>query len=68
MRNAIITGSFDPVTAGHTDLFLRAARLFDTVTVVILANTENVDSGIWNANVVSNSYTYGIAYTIGLIF
>ena len=40
MRNAIITGSFDPVTAGHTDLFLRAARLFDTVTVVILANTE----------------------------
>lgn len=34
----------------------------------ILANTENVDSGIWNANVVSNSYTYGIAYTIGLIF
>lgn len=40
MRNAIITGSFDPVTTGHTDLFLRAARLFDTVTVVILANTE----------------------------
>ena len=40
MRRAIITGSFDPVTAGHEDLITRAARLFDEVTVVILANTE----------------------------
>lgn len=40
MRRAIITGSFDPVTAGHEDLIIRAARLFDEVTVVILANTE----------------------------
>lgn len=40
MKNAIITGSFDPVTSGHEDLIRRAARLFDQVTVVILANTE----------------------------
>ncbi|MBO7403487.1 MAG: pantetheine-phosphate adenylyltransferase [Clostridia bacterium] len=40
MRHAIITGSFDPVTAGHEDLIRRAAELFDTVTVVILANAE----------------------------
>ncbi|MBQ4353335.1 MAG: pantetheine-phosphate adenylyltransferase [Clostridia bacterium] len=40
MRNAIITGSFDPITSGHADLISRAARMFDHVTVVILANTE----------------------------
>ena len=40
MKNAIITGSFDPITSGHEDLIRRAARLFDHVTVVILANTE----------------------------
>ena len=40
MSRAVITGSFDPVTAGHADLIRRAARMFDRVTVVILANTE----------------------------
>jgi len=40
MKNAIITGSFDPVTSGHTDLILRASRMFDNVYAVILANTE----------------------------
>lgn len=40
MRKAIITGSFDPVTSGHTDLILRAAGIFDNVYAVILANTE----------------------------
>jgi len=40
MRNAIITGSFDPVTSGHTDLILRASCIFDNVYAVILANTE----------------------------
>ena len=40
MRHAVITGSFDPVTAGHEDLIRRAAALFDRVTVVVLANAE----------------------------
>ncbi len=40
MKRAVITGSFDPVTSGHEDLIRRAAALFDSVTVVILANTE----------------------------
>ena len=40
MKRAIITGSFDPVTAGHEDLIRRAAGLFDAVTVVVLANAE----------------------------
>ena len=40
MTTAIITGSFDPITAGHTDLILRAAKMFDKVYVVIVFNTE----------------------------
>lgn len=40
MRTAIITGSFDPITSGHADLITRAAKIFDKVYVVILANTE----------------------------
>lgn len=39
-KTAILTGSFDPVTVGHEELIRRAARLFDRVYVVILANTE----------------------------
>lgn len=39
-KTAILTGSFDPVTIGHEELIRRAARLFDRVYVVILANTE----------------------------
>ncbi len=48
MRHAIVTGSFDPVTAGHADLFARASALFDRVTVVILANAEK-SSGFFSA-------------------
>lgn len=40
MKKAMITGSFDPITVGHVDLVRRAARLFDTVYVVVFANTE----------------------------
>lgn len=40
MTTAIITGSFDPITAGHTDLILRAAKMFERVYVVIVFNTE----------------------------
>ncbi len=37
-RIAMLTGSFDPVTAGHMDLIKRAAKLFDTVYVAVLVN------------------------------
>jgi len=40
MRNCIIPGSFDPVTAGHVSLFETAAKIFDNVYPVILVNTE----------------------------
>lgn len=35
---AIYPGTFDPLTNGHTDLVLRAARLFDCVIVGVAAN------------------------------
>ena len=35
MSRAIYPGTFDPVTRGHEDLVLRAARLFGTVVVCV---------------------------------
>ena len=35
---AIYPGSFDPITNGHLDIVARAAAVFDTVIVAVLAN------------------------------
>ena len=35
---AIYPGTFDPLTNGHTDLVMRAARLFDEVILAVAAN------------------------------
>lgn len=35
MARAIYSGSFDPVTFGHLDILERAARVFDTLEVVV---------------------------------
>lgn len=35
---AAFTGSFDPITNGHTDLILRASRLFDRILVAVGPN------------------------------
>lgn len=35
---AIYPGTFDPLTNGHADLVLRAARIFDQVIVAVAAN------------------------------
>lgn len=40
MKTALITGSFDPVTVGHTDIIRRATEIFDSVTVALCHNTE----------------------------
>ena len=37
---AVYPGSFDPITYGHTDLVIRASRLFDKVIVAITENTR----------------------------
>jgi len=38
MPDAIVPGSFDPVTNGHLDIIERAASLFDNVTVAVVVN------------------------------
>lgn len=37
-RQAVCPGSFDPVTAGHVDVFKRAANVFDQVVVAVMDN------------------------------
>ena len=36
----IYPGTFDPITNGHTDLILRAARMFEHVVVAVAENTN----------------------------
>lgn len=40
MRKAVFAGSFDPPTNGHLDIIERAAKLFDSIDVVISVNPE----------------------------
>lgn len=37
-RTALYAGSFDPLTLGHLDIIERAAALYDTVVVGVVAN------------------------------
>ncbi len=36
-RSAIYSGTFDPITAGHADVILRAAGLFDRLVIAVAA-------------------------------
>ncbi|MBK9140461.1 MAG: pantetheine-phosphate adenylyltransferase [Verrucomicrobia bacterium] len=38
MRTVVYPGSFDPLTNGHLDLVIRAAKLFDRVIVAVAGN------------------------------
>ncbi|MGZ9160201.1 MAG: pantetheine-phosphate adenylyltransferase [Candidatus Limnocylindrales bacterium] len=40
MSVAVYPGSFDPITNGHIDIIGRAANVFDTVIVAVLANPK----------------------------
>lgn len=42
MKNklALVTGSFDPFTVGHFDIVSRAAKIFDSVIVLVAHNEE----------------------------
>jgi len=40
LRIGIYPGSFDPVTLGHWDLILRAAKLVDRLIVAVLCNSS----------------------------
>ena len=35
MKRAVVPGTFDPITAGHVDVILRAAQIFDEVVVCV---------------------------------
>lgn len=39
-KNAVISGTFDPITIGHLDLIKRAAAMFDNVIVGVFDNSE----------------------------
>ena len=39
-RSAVFPGSFDPLTNGHVDIVTRALKLFDSVTVAVLSNSN----------------------------
>ena len=38
MTKAVCSGSFDPVTYGHIDVFERASKMFDELTVAVFHN------------------------------
>ena len=40
ITNAIIPGSFDPVTVGHLHLFEKASEMFESVTVLLCHNFD----------------------------
>jgi pantetheine-phosphate adenylyltransferase len=40
MKTALYPGSFDPITKGHQSIALRAAQLFDHLTVAIGENSD----------------------------
>lgn len=43
MKLAVYPGTFDPITNGHIDVIERAAKLFDTIIVVIAVNSKKVN-------------------------
>ena len=40
MKNAVLPGSYDPITVGHLEIIKRAANIFDNVTVLVIPNSE----------------------------
>lgn len=40
MRRAVCSGSFDPVTNGHIDVFERASTMFDELIVCVFHNVQ----------------------------
>ena len=40
MRRAVCSGSFDPVTNGHIDIFERASKMFDELIICVFHNMK----------------------------
>ena len=47
MRRAVCSGSFDPVTLGHVDVFERASRMFDELIICVFRNIEKKVFSQW---------------------
>ncbi|ACI16893.1 MAG TPA: pantetheine-phosphate adenylyltransferase [Coprothermobacter proteolyticus] len=40
MTKVVYPGTFDPITKGHLDILVRAAQVFDQVTLLVLSNLQ----------------------------
>ena len=40
MTRAVCSGSFDPVTNGHLDIFMRASKMFDELIICVFNNVS----------------------------
>lgn len=40
MSTAVVSGTFDPITVGHTDVISRACAMFDRVIIAVSENAE----------------------------
>ncbi len=49
VRRAVCPGSFDPVTLGHLDIFVRSAALFDEVVIAVGVNQTKTSSRLFDA-------------------
>ena len=43
MKKAVCSGSFDPVTKGHLDIFARASGIFDELVICVFYNPTKQD-------------------------
>ena len=61
--NAIIPGSFAPITLGHVNIIERAAKIFDKVFVAVMNN----DSAKHDERLSSKTYTLDIEQRLELV-
>ena len=61
--NALIPGSFAPITLGHVNIIERAAKMFDTVFVAVMNN----DSASHDKRLSSKTYTLEIDQRLELV-
>ena len=40
MKRAVVPGTFDPITAGHVDVIIRASQIFDDVVVAVAESVK----------------------------
>lgn len=61
--NAIIPGSFDPITLGHVDIIERAAKVFDKLYVAVMNN----DSAEHDNRLFSKTYLFDMKQRLEIV-